>query len=41
MAMGIALQDDVSELEINPLLVDGERLTAVDLLVIPQQKAKP
>jgi acyl-CoA synthetase (NDP forming) len=41
MAMGLALQDDVAEMEINPLLVDGERLAAVDLLVIPRQKANP
>lgn len=38
MAMGLALQDDVAEMEINPLLVDGNRMAAVDLLVIPRNK---
>ena len=35
MRMGMALQSGVSEMEINPLLVDGQRIAAVDLLVIP------
>lgn len=35
MRMGLALQSGVSEMEINPLLVDGHRIAAVDLLVIP------
>lgn len=39
MRMGMALQSGVSEMEINPLLVDGQRITAVDLLVIPPSKA--
>lgn len=38
MVMGLALQDDLAEIEINPLLVDGNRMAAVDLLVIPRQK---
>ena len=37
--MGLALQSGVAEMEINPLLVDGHRIAAVDLLVIPQSKA--
>jgi hypothetical protein len=41
MAMGMALKDDVTEMEINPLLVDGEHMAAVDVLVIPLQKASP
>jgi acyl-CoA synthetase (NDP forming) len=41
MAMGLALKDDVTEMEINPLLVDGEQMAAVDVLVIPLQKASP
>lgn len=35
MRMGLALQTGVAEMEINPLLVDGNRMAAVDLLVIP------
>ncbi|WP_291934018.1 acetate--CoA ligase family protein [Limnohabitans sp.] len=35
MRMGLALQSGVAEMEINPLLVDGHRIAAVDLLVIP------
>jgi acetate---CoA ligase (ADP-forming) len=38
MRMGLALQDAIQELEINPLLVDGNRMAAVDLLVIPRMK---
>lgn len=36
MAMGLALRGSVQEIEINPLLVDGPRMAAVDLLVIPR-----
>ena len=36
MRMGLALQDGIQELEINPLLVDGNCIAAVDLLVIPR-----
>lgn len=39
MRMGMALQSGVSEMEINPLLVDGQRIAAVDLLVIPAAQA--
>ena len=35
MAMGIALQDAIQEAEINPLLVSGSDMAAVDCLVIP------
>jgi len=35
MAMGIALQDAIEEAEINPLLVSGSDMAAVDCLVIP------
>jgi acyl-CoA synthetase (NDP forming) len=38
MRMGMSLQADVEEMEINPLLVDGKRMAAVDLLVIPRKK---
>lgn len=38
MRMGLALQDAIQELEINPLLVDGNRMAAVDLLVIPRME---
>ena len=34
--MGSALRANVQEMEINPLLVDGNRMAAVDLLVIPR-----
>jgi hypothetical protein len=37
MAMGMALGTHVQEMEINPLLVDGTRMVAVDLLVIPKK----
>ena len=37
MAMGMALGTHVQEMEINPLLVDGARMVAVDLLVIPKK----
>lgn len=36
MRMGVALQNGIQELEINPLLVDGNRMAAVDLLAIPR-----
>jgi hypothetical protein len=35
MAMGMALQDHIQEAEINPLLVSGADMAAVDCLVIP------
>jgi hypothetical protein len=35
MAMGMALQDAIQEAEINPLLVSGSDMAAVDCLVIP------
>ncbi len=35
IAMGMALQDDIQEAEINPLLVSGTDMAAVDCLVIP------
>jgi acyl-CoA synthetase (NDP forming) len=35
MTMGMALQDHIQEAEINPLLVDGTTMAAVDCLVIP------
>ena len=35
MAMGVALQDEIQEAEINPLLVSGTDMAAVDCLVIP------
>ena len=35
MAMGMALQDLIQEAEINPLLVSGADMAAVDCLVIP------
>ena len=35
MAMGMALQDVIQEAEINPLLVSGADMAAVDCLVIP------
>jgi hypothetical protein len=38
MTLGLSLQDGLSEIEINPLLVDGSRMAAVDLLVIPRMK---
>ena len=38
MTLGLSLQDGLSEIEINPLLVDGARIAAVDLLVIPRMK---
>lgn len=38
MRMGFALKDAIQELEINPLLVDGNRMAAVDLLVIPRSE---
>jgi acyl-CoA synthetase (NDP forming) len=38
MHMGLALQDHIQEIEINPLLVDGNRMAAVDLLVIPRSE---
>lgn len=39
--MGSALHASVQELEINPLLVDGNRIAAVDLLVIPRAEIRP
>ena len=41
MRMGMSLQADIEEMEINPLLVDGDRIAAVDLLVIPRKKEIP
>lgn len=38
MRMGMHLQDYIEEMEINPLLADGNNFTAVDLLVIPTEK---
>ena len=38
MRMGLALQGDIQEMEINPLFVDGNRMAAVDLLVIPRME---
>jgi acyl-CoA synthetase (NDP forming) len=38
MRMGLALEDVIQEMEINPLLVDGNMLAAVDLLVIPRME---
>ena len=40
MRMGLALQNAIEELEINPLLVDGNRMAAVDLLVIPRLEVR-
>lgn len=39
MRMGLALAPCVQEMEINPVLVDGNRMAAVDLLVIPRTHA--
>jgi hypothetical protein len=39
MAMGMALGTHAQEMEINPLLVDGARMVAVDLLVIPKSES--
>jgi hypothetical protein len=39
MAMGMALGKHAQEMEINPLLVDGARMVAVDLLVIPKSES--
>ena len=36
MAMGLALRDDVQEMEINPLLVNGTQMAAADCLVVPR-----
>ena len=36
MRMCLSLQASVQEMEINPLLVDGNCMAAVDLLVIPR-----
>lgn len=36
MAMGMALRDQVQEMEINPLLVNGAQLAAVDCLIVPR-----
>jgi acyl-CoA synthetase (NDP forming) len=41
MRMGLALQYGVQEMEVNPLLVDGTRIAAVDLLVIPKAPPPP
>jgi acyl-CoA synthetase (NDP forming) len=41
MRMGLALQHSVQEMEVNPLLVDGTRIAAVDLLVVPKAPAPP
>jgi acyl-CoA synthetase (NDP forming) len=38
MHMGLALQSGIREMEINPLLVDGNRMVAVDLLVIAREE---
>ena len=40
MHMGLALQDGIQEMEINPLLVDGNRMVAVDLLVIAREETQ-
>jgi hypothetical protein len=40
MHMGLALQSGIREMEINPLLVDGNRMVAVDLLVIAREEAQ-
>lgn len=38
MHMGLTLQCSVQEMEINPLLVDGDRMAAVDSLMIPRNE---
>jgi acyl-CoA synthetase (NDP forming)/enoyl-CoA hydratase/carnithine racemase len=38
MAMGLALRDDIQEMEINPLLVNGTQMAAADCLFIPRAK---
>ena len=40
MHMGLALKDHIQEMEINPLLVDGNRMVAVDLLVIAREETQ-
>jgi acetate---CoA ligase (ADP-forming) len=40
MRMALALEDSIQEMEINPLLVDGNRMVAVDLLVIAREETQ-
>ena len=39
MDMGMALSGQVEEIEINPLMVDGVSIAAVDALIVLKQKA--